>query len=108
MTEQQIQSECVKWLWNNHPETRGHFFAVNNNSEHVARAMNRKAVGLVKGVSDTIFLWGGQAYLIEFKTPKGKQSEAQKAWSNEMIESGFRYYIIRSLDDFQALINELL
>src|SRR5690554_6899601 len=38
MSEAQIQAACVKWLWNTHPLTRGLFFAVNNNSEHVARA----------------------------------------------------------------------
>jgi ATP-dependent exoDNAse (exonuclease V) beta subunit len=107
-TEQQIQSDCVTWLWNNYPETRGHFFAVNNNSEHVARAMNRKAIGVVRGVSDTIFLWHGETYLIEFKTNVGKQSKIQKAWGEKMTQSGFDYTIIRSLDEFKFFIKKVL
>jgi len=108
MSEAQIQAACVTWLWNTYPLTRGLFFAVNNNSEHVARAMNRKAVGLVAGVSDTIFLWAGEAYLIEFKTPAGRQSAKQKEWQNKVVAAGFWYYIIRSLEEFQDLINEII
>lgn len=104
MTEAQIQAACVTWLWNTYPQTRGLFFAVNNNSEHVARAMNRKAVGLVAGVSDTIFLWKGTAYLIEFKTPTGKQSPKQKEWEAKVNEAGFDYRIVRSLEGFKQLI----
>ena len=108
MSEAQIQAACVTWLWNTHPLTRGLFFAVNNNSEHVVWAMNRKAVGLVAGVADTIFLWAGEAYLIEFKTPTGRQSAKQKEWQNKVVAAGFWYYIIRSLEEFQDLINEII
>jgi len=108
MSEAQIQAACVTWLWNTYPQTRGLFFAVNNNSEHVARAMNRKAVGLVAGVSDTIFLWRGKALLIEFKTPTGKQSAKQQEWQERAEAQGFRYYIVRSLEDFQELIRGLI
>lgn len=108
MTEAQIQAACVTWLWNTYPQTRGLFFAVNNNSEHVARAMNRKAVGLVAGVSDTIFLWGGVAYLIEFKTPTGRQSPKQKEWEAKVNEAGFDYCIVRSLEEFKQLIEGIL
>jgi ATP-dependent exoDNAse (exonuclease V) beta subunit len=108
MTETQIQSECVKWLWNEHPYTRGLFFAVQNNSEHIARAMQRKGMGLIAGVSDTIFLWNGNTYLIEFKTDTGRQSKAQKAWQEKVGSQGFQYYIIRSVNEFKNLIREIL
>lgn len=108
MTEQQLQAACVKWLWNEHPETRGLFFAVNNNSEHVARAMNRKAVGMVAGVSDTIFLWRGVAYLIEFKTETGKQSLKQKQWQETVETHDFLYLVVRSEGEFRELVREII
>lgn len=108
MSESKIQSDCVKWLWNEYPETRGCFFAINNNSEHVARAMQRKAIGLVKGVSDTIFLWKSKTYLIEFKTDTGRQSQEQKRWETVVINQGFRYFIIRSLEEFKQLMSSIL
>jgi len=108
MSESKNQSNCVKWLWNEHPETRGCFFAVNNNSEHIARAMQRKAIGLVKGVSDTIFLWKSKAYLIEFKTDAGRQSPEQKRWETAVTKQGFQYFIIRSLKEFKELMSSIL
>lgn len=108
MTEQQLQSQCVTWLWNTYPKTRGLFFAVNNNSEHVARAMNRKAIGMVPGVSDTIFLWNGTAYLIEFKTEKGRQSPAQIRWEQKVTSAGFKYFIVRSFEGFKGVVEAVL
>lgn len=107
MKESKIQSSCVIWLWNNHPETRGLFFSVTNNSEHVVRGANRKALGLVPGVSDTIFLWKGKAYLIEFKNETGVQSNVQKNWERKVNEQGFEYFIVRSLEQFQDLIHDI-
>lgn len=107
-SESQIQAECVMWLWNTHPETRGLFFAVTNNSEHVARAMQRKAVGLVSGVSDTIFLWECETYLIEFKTPTGRQSKNQIEWQSKVTTQGFQYFVVRSLEQFQELIKSII
>lgn len=107
-SESQIQAECVRWLWNTYPETRGLFFSVTNNSEHVGRAMQRIAVGLVAGVSDTIFLWKGIPYFIEFKTEKGRQSARQKIWQEKIESHGFNYYIIRSLEEFKQLIKRII
>ena len=108
LSESQIQSQCVTWLWNTYPQTRGLFFAVNNNSEHIARAMQRKSIGLVRGVSDTIFLWRHRAYLIEFKTPQGSLSESQKSWKAKMFQHGFNYFVVRSLDEFILVIEKIL
>lgn len=106
--ELKMQAACVKWLRNERPETRGLFFAVNNNSEHIGRAMIRKSIGTIAGVSDTIFLWKGKAYFIEFKTVKGRQSSEQKRWQKIVEDNGFNYYIVRSLDEFKNLINSIM
>jgi hypothetical protein len=108
LSEAQIQAACVTWIWNTHPETRGLFFAVTNNSEHVARAMQRKAVGLIPGVSDCLFIWRGRTYCFEFKTPTGRQSQAQIEWQRKVTYQGMDYYIIRSLEQFQSNMNEIL
>lgn len=102
--ESQIQSECVIWLWNNIPETRGLFFSVTNNSEHVVRALQRRGLGLVSGVSDCLFMWKGETYCFEFKTPNGKQSDKQKWWESRVTEHGFIYFIVRSFDEFRDII----
>ena len=108
ISEAKIQSTCVIWLWNEHPETRGCFFSVTNNSEHVVRAANRKALGLVAGVSDCIFIWDGKTYGIEFKTEIGRQSPRQEWWQQAIENQGAKYYIVRSFDEFKALMFQLL
>lgn len=108
MTESQIQSSCVMWLWNTHPGTRGLFFSVTNNSEHIGRAMQRKAVGLISGVSDCLFIWRGCLYCFEFKTELGRQSPAQIEWMQKVNGQGINYYLVRSLEQFQKIISEIL
>lgn len=108
MTESQIQASCVLWLWNTHPKTRGMFFSVTNNSEHVGRAMQRKAVGLVSGVSDCLFIWRGTIYCFEFKTAIGRQSPAQIEWQGKVNSQGINYYLVRSLEQFQKVMEGII
>lgn len=107
LSEAKIQSTCVTWLWNERPETRGCFFSVTNNSEHIARAMQRKALGLIPGVADTIFIWNGKIYAIEFKTESGKQSARQIWWEGIARKQGAEYFIVRDLDGFKEIINDI-
>ena len=46
--------------------------------------------------------------MIELKTEKGRQSDSQSAWQYLMINQGFRYYIIRSLEEFKELITKII
>jgi hypothetical protein len=116
--ESKLQSDCFKWLWHTYPETRGLYFAVlneNDMSKYETPAQQkrsgamRKARGVVSGVSDSILLIGNKQYhgfCIEFKTPIGVQSEAQKEWQANVERSGYKYILIRDFDDFKKQIEE--
>jgi hypothetical protein len=105
-TESYIQGECVQWLWNTKPETRGKLFEVNNNPLNKIDGARRKAMGMVAGVSDLIYLRDGLPPLcIEMKDATGKQSPAQIAWQKIAEDAGCTYVIIRSLAEFQELFN---
>jgi hypothetical protein len=108
LSESAIQASCIKWCWNTHPETRGLLFEVNNNPLNGVDGANRRALGMIKGVSDTILLWKGKAYLIEFKDAKGRQSTDQKAWEATVAQQGFNYFLVRDLCSFQELIHSIL
>lgn len=108
MTEQQLQSKCFTRLWNEQPQTRGCFFAITNNSEHVGRAMQRKAMGLVAGVADTCFIWDGKTYFLEFKTETGRQSEKQKWWQSVCEQHSIQYIIIRTEEQFFNFIDKVI
>jgi hypothetical protein len=41
---------------------------------------------------------------LEFKANKGKQSLSQKWWQGLVQEAGYRYEVIRSVEDFQRVV----
>lgn len=113
--EGKIQASCVAWMHNTYPEYRGLYFAVQNeNSRADSNASTgaiRRAVGVVSGVSDTILLiprgkWN--ALCVEFKTEVGRQSDTQVEWQRKVEAQGYRYEVIRSLEEFKKLIVEYL
>jgi len=107
-SENKIQSDCVKWIWNSYPQTRGLFFEINNNPKNAIDGARRKAAGMIAGVADTCFLWDGKAYFIEFKAGQGRQRGEQFDWEITILKAGFDYYIIKTLNEFQALIKNIM
>jgi len=105
-SEIKAQSDCVTKIWNERPELRGRIFAVNNNSENEIKGAMNRAMGVLPGVSDTVFIGSlGRSIYIEWKTETGSQSKAQKEWQ-ELIESlGHIYYLVRSEGEFISIIN---
>lgn len=118
--EAKIQADCVLWMHNERPETRGLYFCVNNENsrskyESKARQLmsgaQRKAIGVVAGVSDTILLiprGGFHGLCVEFKTDIGRQSAAQVEWQGKVEAQGYRYVVVRSLAEFKEVVNGYL
>ena len=105
-SEAAIQGEAIMWAWNERPETRGRLFLVHNNPLNKIDGARRKAMGMVAGVSDLIYLRDGLPPLcIEMKDATGKQSQAQKDWQQVAESVGCKYVIIRSLAEFQELFD---
>jgi hypothetical protein len=71
-----------------------------------------KAEGMVAGASDLLLLIPNRNHpflCIEFKTETGRQSNAQKDWQTAVqFHAMARYAIVRSFDDFMALIQDYL
>lgn len=113
--EMKLQAECFRTAWNDFPITRKLLFHVENElnfaGNNSIRGAIRRSEGIVKGVSDLILLiprrdWHG--LMIELKTEDGRQSLAQKEWQSLVEAHGYRYEIIRNLDDFRALLWDYL
>ena len=105
ISEFKLQAECFKWHWNNFPDQRGRLFTVNNNAPNAYAGSVMKAMGVVAGVSDMIWLSPTGAVMLEFKAEKGKQSLSQKWWEGVVQDAGYRYEVIRSVEDFQKVIS---
>lgn len=118
MKEDVVQQHCVQW--HNLQGKGTMLFSVANERKSNPQHMQKlKRMGLVSGVSDLILLLpSGKAVFIELKRPdkdlfgnkqvKGKQSQSQKDFESAVVELGFRYELIYSLDEFVELYKDLV
>lgn len=107
--EHRIQCAIVIWFYYAYPAYRGGcLFAVpNGGHRNIQTARNLKAEGVTSGVSDLLLLVPKREYhglCVEVKTPVGRQSDNQKAWQHTIEAQGYKYEIVRSLDDFADLM----
>ena len=106
--EHKLQSACVRWYRLQYPKMKHNLFAVPNGSKRdVVIGAKLKEEGVLAGVADLILLKSNRFYgalLIEMKTPEGRQSDTQKEWQQKITEDGYKYVVVRSLEDFQREI----
>ena len=103
-SEDKIQSDCYVWFHNTYPNLRGLLCYNLNNSKNKIDGARNKAKGLIAGRSDMVLYYNSNAFMIEFKTLDGSQSQGQKEWEALVRSNGFQYHIIRSLEEFKSLI----
>lgn len=115
MKESKIQSDCFVWYNNMYclklHEPRGIMYSNANElaGNNAIATMRAKATGLRAGVADTtVILPNGRLIYVEFKNEKGRQSEKQKEFEKIVSDLGFKYYIVRSLEEFKEVINNNL
>lgn len=106
-SESALQQRIFIYHWNTYPSERGLLFHVNNNAKSRKAGAMLKAIGVVAGVSDLLYIHRGRLYALEVKLPKGRQSSAQQAWQKAVEDAGCEYHILRSLDDFKEFKKEL-
>jgi len=108
MSEDRLQQECYMFFHNNYPKLRGLLFHVPNGGSRNAREGAKfKTMGVIRGVSDFLFIYQSNLYAIELKTPSGRQSREQLDWQELVTKEGVVYVVVRSLDDFKKLIERI-
>jgi hypothetical protein len=105
LEEFKLQAQCFRYHWNERPQERGRLFTVNNNSGGKFEGAIMKAMGVVAGVADMMYLSDAGLIALEFKTPTGRQSPAQKEWQETIEAAGYRYVIIRTFEEFKQTLN---
>ncbi len=103
MTEDQIQAQIIIYFRNNYQmHGKGIIFAVpNGGSRNILEAKKLKATGLLAGVADLIILKpNAECIFIEVKIEKGFQSDAQRIFQEKVENMGFKYYLVRNLEEF--------
>lgn len=111
--EHELQVASVRWFRLQYPEYAPLLFAVPNGGARDKREGARlKAEGVTAGVADLLLLLprvkhdaeGGTYYVpalcIEMKTDTGRQQATQRAWQSAVESEGYKYIVVRSLDEF--------
>lgn len=110
--ESRIQRACVQWFRLQYPEYARLLFAVpNGGARDAVTGRVLKAEGVVAGVADLLLFVpsnGFHGLCVEMKTEKGRQSEAQKEWQQDVQRQGYKYIVARSLQDFREQVNNYM
>lgn len=110
-TESQIQISMVRWFRYAYPHLALNLFHIPNGRMRTAREGKiLKAEGVVSGVADLALMVTRNCpgLFIEVKTEKGRQSASQKLWQKQIEKQGYKYVILRSLDEFIIEIENYL
>ena len=101
--ESKIQIEIVKYIRLLYPKSL--LFAVPNGGQRsIITASYLKREGVLAGVSDLIWINEGKTYFLEVKTDKGTQSVNQKEFQEKVEKQHLRYFILRSIKDFDKFL----
>ncbi|SDT46798.1 VRR-NUC domain-containing protein [Maribacter dokdonensis] len=107
ITESRLQQNIFSKHWNQYPEERRLLFAVNNNSFNAIKGAQMKSLGVVKGVSDLIYInpRKRRTQFLELKIKGGRQQKEQKDFEEKVKKLGFEYHLIFSLKEFNKVTN---
>jgi hypothetical protein len=64
----------------------------------IRTAEHMKRMGMIAGVADLAFVIQGQAYFMELKSEKGKQSPEQKAFETRVFAAKGIYVIVNNIN----------
>jgi len=107
-----LQQACVRWFNLQYSNLRMLLFAVPNGGKRNSfEAARLQSEGVVAGVSDLILLAPnsrGQILCIEMKVGRGKQTENQKAFQVSVENTGNKYAICSTLDEFIVVVRKHL
>lgn len=136
--ESRLQQQCVAWFRAQYPQYAMLLtHPINEGSGHTTTDRRRqgihKAEGAVAGVPDLILFMPSEfaeftyeadskgkkipimglikiyhGLGIEMKTKAGRQERSQKDFQKLFEAAGYKYFIVRSFDDFQKVIKEYI
>lgn len=122
MTETQVQKSILEWCAYALRKDVV-YWSVPNERDPRNNLGGMRALGLKTGVSDLMFLRGGNIIFIEVKRPTtykrgkrgkpvigqrgGELSTSQEEFKNAVTAAGSLYYMVDNLPDFQQIMQNL-
>ena len=104
MKEHQIQESFIVWLHIQHPDVV-HNHSPNEGNRKPWYVVFLKKMGMWPGWPDLEFLLGKQMHFMEFKTPKGRMRDNQKAFQSHCLDNDIPHAVVRSLEEAIQVFN---
>ena len=104
VSENELHMKCWQWVQKTNPDLLI-FHVANERKAPPQYHLKLKRLGVLKGVADFMaFPASGRKIAIELKDDEGGQEGEQKLFQKRWERAGGYYYIVRTLEDFQAII----
>ena len=103
-----LQSQCFQYAHNKYRHIRGLIWANDNSPRNNRDGARRKAIGMIAGVFDLLFYHQGCLYAFDIKIAHDKFSKKQLHWKTLIEAQGGKAYEIRSISQFELLIDGIL
>ena len=104
--ESNLQHSCWVYFKNNyglkHSNPRCEFVCIPN--ELSRGNIKARMMGIRNGASDSFLIMPNKVVFIEFKTLIGKQRAEQLDFQLSVENLGHKYYIVRTLEQFQEIV----
>jgi len=111
ISEEDLQKECVKYLYSLREKgIRIEFTAIPNSTYTTSWSAKSKNIkmGLRGGLPDLFLICNGKALFIELKTKTGVLSDKQKKWHEAINASeGLICIVVRDINTFKSVIQKL-
>lgn len=108
-SEDQIQAQVFREIWNEFPETRYMLFHVpNGGTRNEREGMKLKSMGVLPGISDLLFIWKQSIFAIEVKTELGSLSTNQKKVHQIWRANGINTYICFGYEETKKTIVDII
>lgn len=104
-TEAELQKNIINYIHTNYPQLL--VFSVPNEATYRRRNYFHQ-LGMLSGVSDLILVFLNGVVFIECKAPRGRQSIEQINFQKRIEALGFKYFIVKELDEIKNIINNEL
>lgn len=104
--ESEIQKQIVRAVRYVYPKSL--IFSVpNEGKRNVKTGVIMKAMGLMHGTSDLVFVHDRKVIFIEVKSKTGRQTEYQKDFQKIVESHGLRYWLVKSTEEVLTSIENL-
>lgn len=106
--EKGLQYRCQQWLVKSGLWERLLIFHVPNERKgSIGAAVHFKRMGVLPGAPDYLAIVRNRSDAIELKEGSGEQGPDQIRFQRRWERAGHRYHVVRTLEEFQCVVNAL-